>query len=476
MPMIPKKRVPWREREPEVRRRSFDEVALGYTPEQARAEAMRCLYCQEPVCEQGCPVGVPIRDFVRLIAEGDLPAAARRMREVNRLPAICGRVCPQESQCEAVCSINSGRQEPVAIGRLERFIADWERQNMPSEVTAPAHRQPQKVAIVGAGPAGLTCAYDLALLGYQVTILEALHKVGGVLAYGIPDFRLPKGLIQDLTQELQELGVEVRTSVVVGKTVTIDQIFEDLGYDAIFIGTGAGTPVFLRIPGENLKGIYSANEYLTRINLMRAHLFPQYDTPIRVGKRVAVIGAGDTAMDSVRTSLRVGADEAFIIYRRSEAEMSARVEEYHHALEEGVVFHWLTLPIRFLGNEQGWVRGMECMRMELGEPDASGRRRPVPVPGSEFIMEVDTAVIAIGTNPNTLAISTALGIATNGHGCIVADPETGATSREGVFAGGDIVTGAATVILAMGAGRTAASSIQRYLREKARCRQAAAGA
>jgi glutamate synthase (NADPH) small chain len=453
-------------RSADERRTNWQEVALGYTLGQAIAEAQRCLQCQDAVCEQGCPVNVPIRDFVARIVAGDIAGAAKIIGSRNVLPAICGRVCPQEIQCEIQCVVH-GKQQSVAVGHLERFVADWERATGSQEESAPVESRGQKVAIIGSGPAGLTAASDLALLGYGVTVFEALHALGGVLRYGIPEFRLPKSILDEDVERLKAMGVEFRTNVVIGKTVTIDQLFEEMGYEAAFIGTGAGTPKFMGIPGENLRGVYSANEFLTRVNLMRANDFPNHDTPVRRGTRVAVVGAGDTAMDAVRTAMRLGAEEAHIVYRRTETEMTARVEEYHHALEEGAIFDWLTQPVRILG-EDGWVAGLECVRMELGEPDSSGRRRPVPVRGSEFVLPMDTVVIALGTNPNPLVPQTTHGLETNEEGCIVADLETGATSREGVYAGGDIVTGAATVILAMGAGRTAAAAIDRYLEEKGR--------
>ncbi|HYF92996.1 MAG TPA: NADPH-dependent glutamate synthase [Symbiobacteriaceae bacterium] len=448
-----------------VRVTRFDEVALGYTLEMAMEEAQRCLKCKNPTCENGCPVQVPVKDFVALLAEGKVEESIKRMREVNRLPAICGRVCPQEEQCEAKCIVGI-KFEPVAIGRLERFVADWERQHG----FAPFEEIPQrkeKVAVIGAGPAGLTCAGDLAALGYQVTVFEALHAAGGVLMYGIPEFRLPKEIVEADVKRLEEMGVEFRYNVVVGRTVTIDSLMDDLGYDAVFIGTGAGLPKFMGIPGENYSGVYSSNEFLTRINLLRAYRFPEYDTPMKVGKRVAVIGAGNTAMDSVRTSLRVGAEKAMIVYRRTEHEMTARKEEFEHAVEEGVEFNWLTNPIEIIGNADGWVTGLKCMKMELGEPDESGRRKPVPIKGSEFIMEVDSVIMALGTTPNPILLRTTPGLQSNKWGCLVADPETGATTRPGVFAGGDAVTGAATVILAMGAGQKAAKAISEYLQQKA---------
>jgi len=453
-------------RDPQERRRNWDEVAEGYTAERAIAEARRCLNCQDPVCEQGCPVNVPIREFVRRVALGDFEGAARTIRRRNLLPAICGRVCPVEHQCESRCVL-APHQDPVGIGRLERFVADWERQHGNGEQTAaPEVWRDQKIAIVGSGPAGLTVASDLAQLGYPVTIFEALHAFGGVLRYGIPQYRLPKEIVDEDVEHLKTLGVEFVRDVIIGKTVTIDQLVDEFGYSAVFVGTGAGSPIFMNIPGENLKGIYSANEFLTRVNLMRAYS-PAYDTPVRSPRRAAVIGAGDTAMDAVRCSIRLGAEEAHIVYRRSAQEKGARAEDYERARDEGVIFDWLTLPQRFLGDEDGWVRGLECIRTELGEPDESGRRRPVPVPGSEFTMAADVVVIALGTNPNPLVPQTTYGLDVDGHGCIVADPQTGATSRAGVYAGGDIVTGGATVILAMGAGREAATAIHEYLQQRA---------
>jgi glutamate synthase (NADPH/NADH) small chain len=440
-------------------------VAVGYTVERALAEARRCIQCQDPLCEQGCPVGVPIRDFIRLVAAEDFAGAADVIRTRNVLPAICGRVCPVEHQCEARCSV-LGRLEPVGIGRLERFVADWERAHPRDRTSRGATRRAEKIAIVGSGPAGLTAAGDLAQRGYGVTVFEALHAVGGVLRYGIPEFRLPKAIVDEDVESLRSLGVAFETDVVVGKTLTVDELLGELGYSAVFIGTGAGSPKFMGIPGENLKGVYSANEYLTRVNLMRAYSFPEYDTPVKRPTRAVVIGAGDTAMDAVRVSIRLGAEEARIVYRRSENEMGARAEDYRRAAEEGAIFDWLTLPIRILGDDDGSVYAVECVRTRLGEPDASGRRRPVVIPGSEVTIEANLVVIALGTNPNPLLPQTTTGLTTDEHGCIVTDPETGETSRAGVYAGGDIATGAATVILAMGAGRRAATAIDRYLREE----------
>jgi glutamate synthase (NADPH/NADH) small chain len=462
MTLIHPTKTPMPQLDPLERRERWDEVAVGYTIERALAEARRCIQCQDPVCEQGCPVGVPIRDFVRAVQLGDFARASELIRTKNVLPAICGRVCPVEHQCEAQCATNA-KLEPVGIGRLERFVADWERARPRGQDGERRVQRLEKIAIVGSGPAGLTVASDLARLGYGVTVFEALHAVGGVLRYGIPEFRLPKAIVDEDVERLRESGVEFRTDVVVGKTVTIDELFEELGYGAVFVGTGAGSPKFMGIPGENLKGVYSANEYLTRVNLMRAYDFPGYDTPVKRPARAAVIGAGDTAMDAARVSVRLGAAETHIVYRRSQTEMGARHEDFVRAGEEGVIFDWLTLPVRFLPDDEGRVRALECVRMELGEPDESGRARPVAVEGSEFELEANLVVIALGTNPNPLVPRTTSGLETDDHGCIVTDPETGRTSRPGVFAGGDIATGAATVILAMGAGRRAAQAINEYL-------------
>jgi glutamate synthase (NADPH/NADH) small chain len=442
------------------RAHDFQEVNQGYTQFHAAFEAERCLRCQEPICVDGCPVQIPIPDFIHAVATGDMAAAAKILRSANPLPAICGRVCPQESQCEAECSMTKNF-EPVAIGHLERYVADWER-TQPPAVGAKLTRQ-EKIAVIGAGPSGLVCAGELARLGYPVTIYEALHAAGGVLRYGIPEFRLPKAVLDWEIGLLKAMGVEIICNVIIGKTLTLDQLFDKHGYAAVFIGTGAGLPQFLGIPGENLNGVMSANEFLTRINLMRAYEFPEADTPVRVGKRVAVIGAGNTAMDAVRTSLRMGAEEALIVYRRSEKEMGARVEEYHHAIEEGVKFHWLTNPLEILGNAEGWVAGLKCQQMKLGPKDASGRARPIPIEGSEFELPVDNVVLAIGTTPNPLLTRTTSGLLTNNKGCLVADEQTGLTSKALVFAGGDAVTGAATVILAAGAGKRAAKAIHEAL-------------
>jgi glutamate synthase (NADPH/NADH) small chain len=455
---VPRQKMP--EQEPKVRARNFDEVPFGYPPELAEMEASRCLQCKKPKCIEGCPVEVEIPAFVKLISEGDFAGAARRLKLRNSLPAICGRVCPQEDQCEKVCIVGK-KDEPVAIGRLERFAADWERTK--GEVTLPekAPATGKKVAVVGSGPAGLTLAGDLILKGHEVTVFEALHKPGGVLIYGIPEFRLPKSIVQAEVNYLEKLGVRVVCNCVVGRIETIDELLQE--YDAVFLGLGAGLPQFLNVPGENFCGIYSANEYLTRSNLMKAYLFPKYDTPIARGKNVVVFGAGNVAMDSARTALRLGADTVRIVYRRSRDEMPARIEEVHHAEEEGVQFYLLTAPVKFLGDDNGWVTGVECLQMELGEPDESGRRRPVPVQGSEFRLECDMAVVAIGAGANPLLPTQTPGLELNKRGYIVADLETGKTTKPKVWAGGDIVTGSATVILAMGAGRKAANSIHDFL-------------
>jgi glutamate synthase (NADPH/NADH) small chain len=456
---IPRHKMP--EQTPQERVKNFKEVPFGLTPEMATQEAQRCLQCKKAVCVGGCPVEVDIPAFVRLIAEGDFVGAAQELKKNNSLPAICGRVCPQEDQCEKVCTL-AKKYEPVAIGYLERFAADYEREQGKVEIPQVAPPTGKKVAIVGSGPAGLTVAGDLIKLGHQVTVFEALHKTGGVLVYGIPEFRLPKTIVQSEVDYLEKLGVQIKTSFVVGKLWSIDQLFKQ-GYHAVFIGTGAGLPNFMHIPGENLNGIYSANEYLTRSNLMKAYDFPSYDTPIFSGKNVVVLGGGNTAMDSVRTALRLGADNAYIVYRRSKKEMPARIEEIHHAEQEGVQFHFLTTPIKYSGNQDGFVTSMECLRMELGEPDASGRRRPVPIEGSNFVMKVDTVVVAIGNSSNPLVPQTTPGLEVNKWGNIIADEHTLRTSREGVWAGGDIVTGGATVILAAGAGKAAAKDMHRYL-------------
>ena len=461
MPRPSPKKVPMREQPPEERIKNFNEVPLGYTPEEAIQEAKRCLQCKEPPCVKGCPVEIDIPGFIKAIAEGDFKRAIHILKEKNSLPAICGRVCPQEDQCEKLCTL-SKIGEPVAIGRLERFAADWEAEQGDIEIPEIPPPTGKRVAVVGSGPAGLTVASDLAKMGHEVVIFEALHKPGGVLMYGIPEFRLPKRIVEREVEYVKKLGVKIITSFVVGKTKTVDELLQE--YDAVFIGTGAGLPWFMGIPGENYNGIYSANEYLTRVNLMKAYLFPEYDTPVIRGERVAVIGGGNVAMDAARTALRLGAKKSMIIYRRSRKEMPARIEEIQRAEEEGVEFHFLTLPVRYHADENGWVKEMECIRMRLGEPDSSGRRRPIPIEGSNFRIPVDVVVVAIGQSPNPLIPNTTPGLKIGKHGNVITDPLTGKTSRKGVFAGGDIATGAATVILAMGAARVAARAIDEYLR------------
>jgi len=448
---------------PEIRRRNFDEVALGYNEEQAVAEANRCLQCPKPQCVQGCPVEVAIPELVKLIRERKFDKAIKKVKEKNSLPAICGRVCPQEEQCQRNCVIGKAG-DPISVGRLERFVADYE---LARGVNPPSSLHPtgKKVAIIGAGPAGLTCAADLAKLGHEVTIFEALHVGGGVLMYGIPEFRLPKRIVQAEIDYVKRLGVKLQTNTLVGRIFTIRELFTK-GFEAVFIGSGAGLPQFLRVPGENLGGIYSANEFLIRVNLMKSYAFPKYDTPIRVGRNVAVIGAGNVAIDSARSALRLGAENVYIVYRRSREEMPARAEEIENAEEEGIIFKLLTNPTRFFGDEHGWVKGMECIHMELGEPDESGRRRPIPVEGSEFVMDVDTVVVAIGRIPNPIIQRTTDDLEVTKWGTIVADEATGKTSIEGVYAGGDIVTGEATVISAMGAGKRAARAIHQLISGK----------
>ena len=448
---------------PDVRNKNFLEVALGYTEEQALDEAQRCLHCKNKPCVAGCPVGIHIPDFIAKVAEGDFEAAYQIITQQSSLPAVCGRVCPQETQCEQKC-VRGIKGEPVGIGRLERFVADWHNKNVCEAPRKPAPNG-HKVAVIGSGPSGLTCAGDLAKKGYAVTVFEALHTAGGVLVYGIPEFRLPKDIVQKEIDGLKALGVDVQTNMVIGRVLSIDELLEQ-GYEAVFIGSGAGLPRFMNIPGENLKGVYSANEFLTRVNLMKAYQ-PGSDTPIEHAKRVAVVGGGNVAMDAARCAKRLGAEEVFIVYRRSEKELPARAEEVEHAKEEGIVFHLLNNPTQILGDENGNVKGMECIRMDLGEPDASGRRRPVEVPGSEFTLDVDCVIMAIGTSPNPLIKSTTQGLETQKWGGIIVNEETGLTSREGVYAGGDAVTGAATVILAMGAGKTAATAIDQYIQSKA---------
>jgi glutamate synthase (NADPH) small chain len=454
-------RVPMPEQDPSVRRRNFQEVPTGYTPLMAQEEAARCIQCKKPSCVEGCPVGVDIPGFIRLITEGDLTAAIRLVWSRNALPAVCGRVCPQEIQCEGKCVIGK-KDTPVAIGNLERFCADYERQFGTGALPPKAEPTGKRVAVVGSGPSGLTVAGDLILKGHDVTIMEAFHKPGGVLVYGIPEFRLPKAIVAQEVDFLRRLGVRVDCNVVVGSTVSVDELLEQ-GFDAVYLGVGAGLPQFLKIPGENLIGILSANEYLTRTNLMQAYKFPEVDTPVARGKSVTVLGAGNVAMDAARTAMRLGAENVRIVYRRSRDEMPARSAEIHHAEEEGIEFFLLTSPIRYFGDERGRVTGMQCLKMELGEPDASGRLRPVPVPGSEFELTTDLVIVAVGSGANPLLTRATPDLALNRWGYIVADPETGKTLKKGVWAGGDIVTGAATVILAMGAGRAAADSMHKYL-------------
>jgi glutamate synthase (NADPH/NADH) small chain len=454
-------RQPMPEQAPEERRKNFEEVPLGYSEETAITEAQRCLQCKKPACVSGCPVEIDIPAFVGLISEGKFSEAIRKIWEKNSLPAVCGRVCPQEIQCEGECVLGK-KGEPLAIGALERFVADYERAHGSGELPQTAEPTGKKVAVVGSGPSGLTVASDLLLKGHEVTLFEAFHKTGGVLVYGIPEFRLPKDIVASEIAFLERLGLKIECDEVVGKTVTLDELFEE-GYDAVYIGVGAGLPKFLNIPGENLVGIYSANEYLTRANLMKGYRFPEYDTPLAKGKNVVVLGAGNVAMDSARTAMRLGAEKVRIVYRRSRDEMPARAEEIHHAEEEGIEMYLLTNPTKFIGDENGRVTSMECMQMELGEPDESGRRRPVPIEGSEFILDCDLAVVAVGAGANPVLTQSDPEIALSKRGYIVADEETGKTTKPGVWAGGDIVTGQATVILAMGAGRAAANSIHKYL-------------
>jgi glutamate synthase (NADPH/NADH) small chain len=460
----PKGRVPMRRQAPESRARNFDEVALGYSEEEALAEAARCLQCKRPRCVAGCPVEIDIPEFIRLLAERDYEAAVLKIKEKNALPAVCGRVCPQENQCEALCILGK-KGEPVAIGRLERFLADREREAGAVEIPHLPPPSGKRVAIVGSGPAGLTCAADLARMGHSVTIFEALHKPGGVLVYGIPEFRLPKAIVQAECDYIRQLGVRIEVDRVIGKIESLDDLLEKEGFDAVFAGTGAGLPYFLGIPGEESNGVFSSNEFLTRANLMKAWRFPEYDTPLHVGRRVGVVGGGNVAMDSARVARRMGAEEVRILYRRSEKELPAREEEIENALEEGIKLVTLVSPVRILADEKGWVRGVELIRMRLGEPDASGRRRPVPIAGSEYTEELDTLVVAIGQGPNPLLTAGIRDLERTRHGYIAADTETGKTSKRGVFAGGDIVTGAATVIEAMGAGKRAARAIDQYLKD-----------
>ena len=454
-------KVPVREQEPKVRATNFDEVCLGYNKDEAVEEAQRCLGCKNAKCITGCPVNINIPAFIAQVKEGNFEEAYKIIGESSALPAVCGRVCPQESQCKCVRGIKG---DAVSIGKLERFVADWAKENGIKPVPA-AEKNGHKIAVIGSGPAGLTCAGDLAKLGYDVTIFEALHKAGGVLSYGIPEFRLPKDkVVAAEIENVKSLGVKIETNVIIGKSVTIDELLKDEGFEAVFIGSGAGLPMFMGIPGENANGVFSANEFLTRNNLMKAFR-DDYDTPIAHGKKVAVVGGGNVAMDAARTALRLGA-EVHVIYRRSEAELPARAEEVHHAKEEGIIFDLLTNPVEILTDDKDWVTGIRCIRMELGEPDASGRRRPVEIPGSEFEIEVDEVIMSLGTSPNPLISSTTYGLDVNRRKCIVAEEETGKTSKEGVYAGGDAVTGAATVILAMGAGKAGAKGIDEYIKSK----------
>ncbi len=462
MPNMSLKKNPMPTQDPEVRSHNFEEVALGYTLEQAVDEANRCLNCKNKPCVGGCPVAIDIPAFIAKIKEQDMEGAYEILSQSSSLPAVCGRVCPQETQCESKC-VRGIKGEPVAIGRLERFVADYHMQHSKTEIKAPESNG-KKVAVIGAGPSGLTCAGDLAKKGYKVTVFEALHTAGGVLVYGIPQFRLPKEIVAAEVDNLKKLGVDIETNMIIGKILSIDELFED-GYQAVFIGTGAGLPRFMNIPGENLKGVYSANEFLTRVNLMKAYRDGS-DTPVEHARHVAVVGGGNVAMDAARCAKRLGAEKVSIVYRRSEAEMPARVEEIEHAKEEGIDFHVLTNPTEILGDDKGFVAGMKCVRMELGEPDASGRRRPVVIPGSDFTLDTDCVVMSIGTSPNPLIRNTTKNLETNSHGCIITQDESGLTSREGVYAGGDAVTGAATVILAMGAGKHAAKAIDEYLQKK----------
>lgn len=457
------KKVPVREQEPKVRAANFEEVCLGYNREEAMEEASRCLKCKNAKCMGGCPVSIDIPGFIKEVEAGNMEEAAKVIAKASALPAVCGRVCPQESQCEGVC-IRGIKGEPISIGKLERYVADWSRENgfVPA---APEKTNGKKVAVIGSGPSGLTCAGDLAKMGYEVTIFEALHEPGGVLIYGIPEFRLPKEtVVKTEIENVKKLGVKIETDVIIGKSVTIDELLEEEGFQAVFIGSGAGLPMFMGIPGENANGVFSANEYLTRSNLMKAFR-EDYDTPIAKSRKVAVVGGGNVAMDAARTALRLGA-EVHVVYRRSEAELPARAEEVHHAKEEGIIFNLLCNPVEILTDDNGWVSGMKCIRMELGEPDASGRRRPVEIPGSEFTIEVDTVIMSLGTSPNPLISNTTKGLEINRRKCIVAEEANGKTTKEGVFAGGDAVTGAATVILAMEAGRAGARGIDEYLSSK----------
>ena len=462
MPNMNMNKTPMPEQCPNVRNKNFLEVTTGYTKEMAMEEAARCLNCKNKPCMQGCPVSVKIPEFIAYVAEGKFEEAYKKIKETNALPAVCGRVCPQEKQCESKC-VRGIKGESVGIGRIERFVADYHMANCEDEIT-PVEPNGKKVAVVGSGPSGLTAAGDLAKRGYKVTVYEAFHTAGGVLMYGIPEFRLPKDIVQKEISNLKKMGVEICTNVVVGKTILVDELFEEFGFDAVYIGSGAGLPSFLGLEGENLNGVYSANDFLTRINLMKGYKFPEYDTPVYVGKNVAVFGGGNVAMDAARSAKRLGAENVYIVYRRGKEELPARAEEVFHAEEEGIIFKLLENPTKFIGDENGWLKGVELVSMELGEPDASGRRRPVKVEGSEHVLDIDTAVIAIGQTPNPLIKLTTEGLDTNQRGCIIAD-ETGKTTKDHVYAGGDVVTGAATVILAMGAGKAAAEAIDKELSE-----------
>jgi glutamate synthase (NADPH/NADH) small chain len=457
-PKIPRQIMP--QQSAKSRRNNFKEVPFGYTVEQAQREATRCIQCKKPLCYEGCPVNIDIPAFIKLVGEGDYIGAARKIKETNGLPAVCGRVCPQEDQCEKVCIVGK-KSDPVCIGNLERFVADYEREHGDDYIPDIPEKTGHKIAVVGSGPAGLTVAGDLAKKGHEVTIFETLHKAGGVLVYGIPEFRLPKSIVESEVNYLRKLGVKIELDFVIGMSETVDELFDE-GFDAVFLGTGAGLPMFMQIPGENLNGVYSANEYLTRVNLMKAY-DPEYETPVLRKKRVAVLGGGNVAMDSARTALRLGGEDVYVVYRRSRKEMPARIDEVHHGEEEGLKFKFLMNPTRIIGDEKGWVRGLECIKMELGESDESGRRRPIPIEGSETILDVECVIVAIGNGPNPLITAVTPGLETNRRGNIVADEETGVTSKKGVFAGGDIVTGAATVILAMGAGKKAAVAIDNYV-------------
>ncbi len=463
MPNMRMDKNPMPEQCPNVRNKNFLEVTTGYTEEMAIDEAQRCLNCKHKPCMQGCPVSVKIPEFIAFVTKGEFENAYKKIKETNALPAVCGRVCPQEKQCESKC-VRGIKGESVGIGRLERFVADWHMKNVKEEIEKPVSNG-KRVAVVGSGPSGLTVAGDLAKKGYEVTIYEAFHTAGGVLMYGIPEFRLPKDIVQKEISNLKEMGVDIETNVVIGKTLTVDELFDEMNFDAVYIGSGAGLPHFMGIEGESLNGVYSANEFLTRINLMKGYKFPEYDTPVYVGKNVAVLGGGNVAMDAARSAMRLGAEHVYIVYRRSMDELPARKEEVHHAQEEGIEFLVLNNPVKIVGDENGHVNGMECIKMELGEPDASGRRRPIPIEGSNFILDVDTAIMSIGTSPNPLIRSTTPGLETNDHGCLIVD-ENESTTKEGVYAGGDAVTGAATVILAMGAGKKAAAAIDEYIKNK----------